>query len=165
MSCKSFSEHARRSVRAEKASGSRRDVISMAGPPSSGGMAMHRAEIDEEHNRLILRWIDSQNISEIDQLQAEVESLLPKLRQGFDCISDIANMRPASRQVAEHIEQLQAFLHNAGMRRVVRIVGKSGGGHMASTQMDRLAAQAGYETIHVDTEAEALLALTREAGA
>jgi len=45
---------------------------------------------------------------------------------------------------------------------VVRIVGKSGLGHMASTQMDRLAAQAGYETIHVDTEAAALIALTRK---
>ena len=123
---------------------------------------MHRAEIDQEHNRLILRWIDSNNISEIDQLQAEVELLLPKLQPGFDCISDIANMRPASLHVAEHIEHLQAFLHKAGMRRVVRIVGKSGGAHMASTQMDRLAAHAGYTTIHVDTEAEALAALSRE---
>jgi hypothetical protein len=125
-------------------------------------MAMHRAEIDQEHNRLILRWIDSHNISEIDQLQAEVEVLLPKLQPGFDCISDIANMRPASQHVAEHIERLQAFLHNAGMRRVVRIVGKSGGARMASTPMVRLAAQAGYEAINVDTEAEALIALMRE---
>jgi hypothetical protein len=121
---------------------------------------MHRAEIDQEHNRLILRWIDSLNVSEVDQLQAEVTSLLPRLRPGFDCISDIANMRPASQRVAEHIERLQAFLHQAGMGRVVRIVGKSGGAHMASAQMDRTAAAAGYKTIHVDTEAEALLALS-----
>jgi len=123
---------------------------------------MHRAEIDEANNRLILRWTDSQNVAEIGQFRAEVEALLPKLRRGFDCISDITNMRPASRHVADHIEQLQALLHGAGMRRVVRIVGKSGLGHMASTQMDRLAAQAGYETIHVDTEAAALIALTRK---
>ena len=89
---------------------------------------MHRAEIDQEHNRLILRWIDSLNLTEIDQLQTEVASLLPKLQPGFDCISDIANMRPASQHVAERIERLQAFLHQAGMRRVVRIVSKGGGG-------------------------------------
>jgi hypothetical protein len=71
-------------------------------------------------------------------------------------------MRPTSRHVTEHIELLQAFLHQAGMRRVVRIVGKSGGGHVASVQMDRTAAAVGYTTIHVDTEAEALLALSRE---
>jgi hypothetical protein len=123
---------------------------------------MHRAEIDQEHNRLILRWVDSLNIPEIDQLQTEIKSLLPQLRPGFDCISDIANMRPTSRHVAEHIERLQAFLHQAGMRRVVRIVGKSGGGHLASVQMDRTASAAGYTTIHVDTEAEALVALSRE---
>ena len=33
--------------------------------------------------------------TEIDQLQTEVAPLLPKLQPGFDCISDIANMRPA----------------------------------------------------------------------
>jgi len=123
---------------------------------------MHRAEIDQEHNRLILRWVDSLNTSEVDRLQAEITSLLPQLRPGFDCISDIANMRPASQHVAERIERLQAFLHQAGMRRVVRIVGKGGGAHIASDQMDRTAAEAGYTTIHVDTEAEALVALSRE---
>jgi len=124
---------------------------------------MHRVEIDPTHNRLILRWTDSLNVTEVDQLQAEITSLLPQLRPDFDCISDIANMRPAtSRHVAEHIERLQAFLHRSGMRRVVRIVGKSGGAHIASEQMDRTAAAAGYTTIHVDTEAEALVALSRE---
>jgi hypothetical protein len=43
------------------------------------------------------------------------------------------------------------------MRGVVRIVRKSGG-HVASVQMDRMAA-AGYTTMHVDTEAEGLVAL------
>ena len=126
---------------------------------------MHRAEIDQEHNRLILRWVDSLSISEVDQLQAEVALMLPKLQPGFDCISDIANMRPASLHVAEHIERLQAFLHKAGMGRVVRIVGKGGGAHIASDQMDRTAAEAGYQTIHVDTEAEALVALGARAPA
>lgn len=126
---------------------------------------MHRAEIDQEQNRLILRWVDSLNISEVDQLQAEVAFMLPNLQPGFDCISDIANTRPASRHVTEHIERLQAFLHKAGMGRVVRIVGRSGGGHLASDQMDRAAAEAGYETIHVDTEAEALVVLGKRAPA
>ena len=123
---------------------------------------MHHAEIDQDHNRLILRWIDSLSISEVDQLQAEVALLLPKLQPGFDCISDIANLRPISQHVAEHVERLQAFLHNAGMRRVVRIVGKSGAARIASVQMDRTAAEAGYETIHVDTEAEAVIALSQD---
>jgi hypothetical protein len=118
---------------------------------------MHRADIDQEQNRLILRWVDSLNVTEIDQLQSEITSLLP----GFDCISDIANMRPTSHHVAEHIEKLQAFLHQAGMRRVVRIVGRGGGAHIASVQMARTAAAAGYETIHVDTEAEALSVLSK----
>ncbi|HTI80706.1 MAG TPA: hypothetical protein VL614_09700 [Acetobacteraceae bacterium] len=122
---------------------------------------MHRAKIDQEHNRLILHWIDSLSISDIDQLQAEVMSLLPQLKPGFDCISDIANMRPASKHVMEHVEHLQETLHKAGMRRVVRIVGKGGAAHIASDQMDRSAAQAGYQTLHVDTEAEALAALSR----
>ena len=122
---------------------------------------MHRAEIDQQHNRLILHWIDSLSISDVDQLQAEVMSLLPQLKPGFDCISDIANMRPASRHVMEHVEHLQAALHKAGMRRVVRIVGKGGAAQIASDQMDHSAAEAGYETLHVDTEAEALSALSR----
>ena len=122
---------------------------------------MHSADMDQEHNRLILRWVDSLNVTEIDQLQKEIESLLPKLRPGFDCISDIANMRPGSKHVLEHIEHLQVALHRAGMRRVVRIVGKGGAAHIASEQMDRTAAEAGYQTIHVDTEAEALAVLSR----
>ena len=124
---------------------------------------MHRAEIDQEHNRLILRWVDSLSVSEVDQLQAEVAFMLPKLQPGFDCMSDITNMRPASLHVTEHIERLQAYLHKAGMGRVVRIVGKGGGAHIASDQMDRTAAEAGYHTIHVDTEAEALVVLGKSA--
>jgi hypothetical protein len=62
----------------------------------------------------------SLSISEVDQLQAEIVSLLPKLQPGFDRISDIANMGPASLHVTEHIERLQAVLHKAGMGRVVR---------------------------------------------
>ncbi len=122
---------------------------------------MHRAEIDQEHNRLILRWVDSLNVSDIDRLQAEVTTMLSNLKPGFDCISDIANMRPSSWHVSERIEKFQEFLHKAGMRRVVRIVGKGGGARIASAQMDRTAAEAGYETTHVDTEAEAIVALER----
>lgn len=121
---------------------------------------MHRTEIDQVHNRLILRWVDLLNTSEVDRLQAEITSLLPQLRPGFDCISDIANMRPASHHVAERIEKLLEFLHGAGMRRVARIVGKGNGAHVASAQMDRTAAEAGYTAIHVDTEAEALVMLS-----
>jgi hypothetical protein len=122
--------------------------------------AMHRVEIDPQHNRLILRWVDSLNLSEVDRLQGQVATLLPQLRPGFDCISDIANMRPTSQHVAERIERLQAFLHDAGMRRVVRIVGKGNGAHIASTQMDRTAETAGYQTIHAETEAAALAVLS-----
>ena len=122
---------------------------------------MHSARIDQENNRLILRWIDSLNITEVDRMQSEIAALLPELRPGFDCISDIANLRPESRHVMDHIERLQTFLHESGMRRVVRIVGKSGGAHLASDQMDQSAARAGYETIHVDSEADALVALRK----
>ncbi len=76
---------------------------------------MHRAEVDPEHNRLILRWVNSLSLSEVDLLQAEVTTLLPKLRPGFDCLSDTANMRPTSRHISERIEKLQAFLHGSGM--------------------------------------------------
>ena len=121
---------------------------------------MHSAKIDQEHNRLILRWVDSLNVSEVDRLQSEITSLLPQLRPGFDCISDITNMRPSSHHVTEHIEKVQEFLHRAGMRRLVRIVGKGGGAQVASAQMDRTAAEAGYTAIHVTTDAEALAALS-----
>ncbi len=123
---------------------------------------MHRAELDQEHNRLILRWIDSLSVSDVDRLHAEIVSLLPQLKPGFDCISDISNMRPGSKHVMEHIEHLQEALHKAGMHRVVRIVGKGGAAHIASEQMDRSAAEAGYQTIHVDSEAEALEVLSKD---
>lgn len=123
---------------------------------------MHRAEIDQTHKRLILRWVDSLNVSEVDRFQHEIDALLPQLQPGFDCISDITNMRPSSHHVAERIEKLQEFLHRAGMRRLVRIVGKGGGAQIASTQMDRTAAEAGYTAIHVTTEAEAQAALNSE---
>jgi hypothetical protein len=45
---------------------------------------MYRAEVDQEHNRLILCWVGSLNTSEVDRLQAEITSLLPQLRSGFD---------------------------------------------------------------------------------
>ena len=122
---------------------------------------MHRAQIDREHNRLILYWIDSLSVSDVDQLHAEVMSLLPQLKPGFDCISDISNMRPGSKHVMEHIEHLQEALHKAGMNRVVRVVGKGGAAHIASEQMDRTATEAGYQTIHVDTEDEALAVLSK----
>jgi hypothetical protein len=70
-------------------------------------------------------------------------------------------MRPSSRHVSERIEKLQEFLHHAGMRRVVRIVGKGGGANIASEQMDRTAAEAGYTTVHVNNEEEALSVLRR----
>ena len=44
---------------------------------------------------------------------------------------------------------------------MVRIVGKGGGANIASEQMDRTAAEAGYTTVHVNNEEEALSVLRR----
>jgi hypothetical protein len=41
-------------------------------------------------------------------------------------------------------------------------LGASAGAHLATTQMDRSAARVGYETIHVNSESEALLAVSRD---
>lgn len=72
----------------------------------------------------------------VDKIVEEV----PKLRQGFDVITDIATFVATTRTGTEEIKRGQDFINNHGVRRIVRVVDMKGN-LISSMQFDRLSAE------------------------
>ena len=82
---------------------------------------MHRAEIDQEHNRLILRWVDSLNTSEVDRLQAEFAAVaaMPDIQALMIRLGliPVVSLPPAELQkfLASEIDRWGGIIERAGV--------------------------------------------------
>jgi hypothetical protein len=62
-----------------------------------------------------------------EALLAQVERVLPRLRPGFDVISDVSGLGTVTAAAHPMLRRAAAELVEAGMRQMVRVVGASGG--------------------------------------
>jgi len=118
---------------------------------------MHHIEVDPGKNRLLIRIWGSAGVEDVRRAEANLTAALTKLRPGFDCISNISEMKPAAPEVAEEVTRVQAMVIKAGLGRAVRVVGSK----LAAMQYARTAGSAGSKAPEVATESEAHALLDR----
>ena len=95
--------------------------------------------------------------SELERAEQQLlEKALPRLAPGFDMISDVSGAETLSPAVADRIRRMGRLIVAAGLRRHVRVVGRSG---QAALQFQRISRAAGYDSrlAYSLAEAEELL--------
>jgi len=91
-----------------------------------------------------------------EALLAQVERVLPRLRPGFDVISDVSSLGAVTAAAHPMLRRAAAELVEAGMRQMIRVVGASGG---AAADVARVT-EGFYEARVVPSLAEALRVLS-----
>ena len=117
---------------------------------------MHEIRTDRTKNRLYITLGGFSSTDQIDQTVREVKEAVTQLKTGFDVITDVSGYKPALPEIAQAIQQMQVFLRQSGMRRVVRVTGPS---VITTMQFNRLGKASGYQAEAVASveEAEELL--------
>ena len=79
---------------------------------------------DSIKNRLYLRLAGMMSDEDARKVAEKILAELPKLRPGFAVVNDISELKPASEVATEHLKRAQAASAKAGVKRVVRVMGK-----------------------------------------
>jgi hypothetical protein len=102
---------------------------------------MHQVRVDIEKNRLYIILGGTPTDEEARQTVREVMDAVDKLKSGFDVINDVSALQPLTPEGSEQIIRAQQYIQKAGVRRVVRVVGKL---EIIKMQFRRTAMRAGY---------------------
>jgi hypothetical protein len=113
---------------------------------------MYKIEVDTVRNRICITLSGFFSLEEIRRCGDETIEATRKVKRGFDVITDISSFKPGTTDVANDIQRVQAHFRTAGVRRAVRIVGKSS---IASMQFSRTGKLADFQSTNVETMAEA----------
>jgi hypothetical protein len=79
---------------------------------------------DSLKNRLYLRLAGMMSDADAKLVAEKILSELPKLKPGFAVINDISELKPASEAASEQLKRAQAASVKAGIKRVIRVMGK-----------------------------------------
>ena len=118
---------------------------------------MVRITPDVGKNRVIIQFAGSPSSSFAPQALRELGAALERLRPPIDVLSDIRELRSLDQLDAEDFRAISDTLRAFGVKRVVRVVGRSA---QAAVQMQRLSRQLRGPTAHLAfslDEAELLL--------
>lgn len=123
-----------------------------ARPRTPRTTAMHHIEVDPAKNRLLIRIWGSSTVEDVKKAEKSLMEALAKLKPGFDCISNIVDMKASAPQVAEEFARVQALVIKAGIGRGVRVVGSK----LAAMQFARTTGSRATE-VATENDAHALL--------
>lgn len=107
---------------------------------------MVRISPDVGRNRVIIQLCGSPTSAHWATCERELEDALSRLRPPIDVLSDIRELETIEALTAEHFRRLGVSLHGFGVRKVVRVVGKS---TVAAVQMERISRQLNDHTAHL----------------
>lgn len=118
---------------------------------------MVRIAPDVGRNFLLIELAGRPTSDEVAAAVAQAQEAVKRLRSPFDVISDVRNLESLESIPVADAKRVGQVLAEAKVRRVVRVVGKSGA---AAIQMERIARELGHSAHLAFTreEAEALLA-------
>ena len=129
------------------------------------GMQKGRSKVtaDLKNNRLTIELRGKVSKSEVERIYTDIRFCAGDLKQGFDVITDMRNCQIGYLAGALTFKRIMEFLLANGVRRVVRITGKS---KPFLHQVSRITSSiTGYQPIYVISyeEAESVLAESSEA--
>src|SRR6056297_1156921 len=103
---------------------------------------MHEVKIDKEKNRLYLILGKIEHANEPAELARKIRQACQSLKTGFTCLTDLRDYELLEEDREVIIEEIQNFLVQAGMAKVVRVVRQFGvWGHL---QFDKSSMSLGY---------------------
>lgn len=118
---------------------------------------MVRIEADVGRNRLLITLRGSPDVARVDDVLREIEAALTRLRAPIDVLSDVRELEELGPQLLDAFKTIGVRLHRFGVRRSVRIVGKSA---KAAVTMERFARHLKHHAAHLafsPAEADAAL--------
>ncbi len=120
---------------------------------------MYKIRANHLKNRLYVSVEGLISNEEAEVILQEIISEIDLLKTGFDVISDISKIRPASKRAVEKLLAIQMELRMRNVGKVVRIVGREVAQVVGKIQFERSARKAGLdaETAESFEEAENLL--------
>lgn len=77
---------------------------------------------DEKNNTLTINYRGAFEISQAEELYAELLKLLPKYKKGFRVISDFTDTTVVSPDVRETLKKIMDFLNTQGVQEIIRII-------------------------------------------
>jgi hypothetical protein len=121
---------------------------------------MHRVTVDKEKNRLYLTLGKIDGADEIARVAEAIQVACRDLTPGFNCLNDMRDYELLDETQEASIRQVQEFLIQAGLGKVVRVVRKFGAwGHL---QFDKSSMSVGYHARSVNSIEEATAILDAE---
>jgi hypothetical protein len=121
---------------------------------------MYQITTDSAKNRVIIKLEGMMGAEEMAAAGEKLMAAIAKLKPGFDCINDISGAKTASEEAASRLGKIQAAVAQAGVRRVVRVVGS----RLVAMQFVRTAAGLPYKVSEAES-IEAAHALLDKAAA
>jgi hypothetical protein len=113
---------------------------------------MYTIHTDRSHRRIYLTLSGFLSLAETKIAADQVIAAAKTLGPGFDIINDVSSFKPATPEAAQEIQRAQAFIQQAGVRRIVRIVGQNA---LSAMQFARTSKTAGYTAEAAATVADA----------
>lgn len=96
---------------------------------------------DVGRNRLVIELAGLVGLEHLAPAEAQLKAALPRLTSPFDVLSDVRRLEGIQSDAMPHLQALGEVMRKAGVRRVVRVVGKSATG---AVHMERIARQLGH---------------------
>jgi hypothetical protein len=75
-------------------------------------------------NRLYLKLVGAMSDDDAKKVHDAILAEIQKLKPGWAVVNDISELKPASEKASEWLKAAQAASARAGVKRVVRVVGK-----------------------------------------
>jgi hypothetical protein len=100
-----------------------------------------RISPDVGKNRLVIELVGQVGPEHFPQAEAQLKQALPRLRAPFDVLSDVRRLDGIHPDAMPLAQSIGEAIRAAGVRRVVRVVGKSANG---AVHMERVARLLGH---------------------
>lgn len=108
---------------------------------------MYEFKADLDHNRLYTALKGRMTAEEARQAAARIIEEMEKLFPGFDIITDISELEPATKNEAEILSEVHKILLEHGVGRIVRIVGDNLKATVGKIQFERASRLAGVTAL------------------
>ena len=107
---------------------------------------MVRISPDVGRNRIIIEWSGAPTSVEAATAERELREALSRLRPPIDVLSDIRELETMETFLPDDFHRLSTTLSTFGLRKIVRVVGKSA---LAAVHMERLSRRVPGHTAHL----------------
>lgn len=96
---------------------------------------MVRISPDVGKNRVVIEFIGHVSVADLNDAASAAQAAIARLRCPVDVLSDIRELQTLDEEILEAFRRVGGVLGHFGVRRVVRVVGKSA---KAAVQLERL---------------------------